>query len=578
MIGVAGTDLTAVGSTLFFQAPHSGGGTDLWETDGTPANTKVVASFSTIGAMTEFQNDLYFTGNNGSTTGVWKSDGTATGTSVVETTVLPYQLAVSNESLYFSGFSGTTYGLWKIDGTTGSITVVENSGVPTSLCASRENVFFVRSGNLWVTDGTSVTDLASPSDILSMDGSISSLTDVNGTLFFTVLPDPLYDDDPTDGGGARLWKSNGTVDGTQEVDDDNYTAMNSAPMHLTNVNGELYYTVDAGDKTDDVDAYYGYSLWKTNGTDDGTVLVSNSIPGDSDNFVSNLTNVDGTLYFEAPDSNNGVEIWKSDGTSDGTQQIADIDPGADSSNPFAMTNIGGSLVFTGDDGVHGVEPWLYTPPAVLQAAADGAGTIDLTYNTRFGEQLELEVKGPDDSNYRLVTDFTADPAFGQHTFSLTGLQSSSHYFFRIKSVENGQVQYGTASAYTTSASSSGTMAATVPLAAPAHLTVVPTVVSGEAEAQLVWDNTSDDETGYTIRRLDESQAGSTWTDAGTTAADVTNFVDDPPTDTDVYQYEVVATYSGGDSAPSNVALTWLRRWCLPFPQIRPRERNLHLLL
>ena len=47
---------------------------------------------------------------------------------------------------------------------------------------------------------------------------------------------------------------------------------------------------------------------------------ASSIPGD-------LTNVNGTLYFEADDGVHGNELWKSDGTDAGTTMVKDIFPG-----------------------------------------------------------------------------------------------------------------------------------------------------------------------------------------------------------------------------------------------------------
>ena len=49
--------------------------------------------------------------------------------------------------------------------------------------------------------------------------------------------------------------------------------------------------------------------------------------------VDNLTNVNGTLYFDANDGTHGDELWKTDGTAAGTVMVKDIDPGSDGSIP-----------------------------------------------------------------------------------------------------------------------------------------------------------------------------------------------------------------------------------------------------
>ncbi|MCB0845086.1 MAG: hypothetical protein KDE26_17680, partial [Bacteroidetes bacterium] len=53
------------------------------------------------------------------------------------------------------------------------------------------------------------------------------------------------------------------------------------------------------------------------------VLVKNIHPiGGSEPMY--LTNVNGTLFFQANDGGNGEELWKSDGTYDGTVMVKDI--------------------------------------------------------------------------------------------------------------------------------------------------------------------------------------------------------------------------------------------------------------
>ena len=70
------------------------------------------------------------------------------------------------------------------------------------------------------------------------------------------------------------------------------------------------------------------SLWKTDGSDAGTVRVADIGPGSVGSFLTGLTNVGGTLYFRAFDGTSGDELWKSDGTEAGTVRVADIRPGA----------------------------------------------------------------------------------------------------------------------------------------------------------------------------------------------------------------------------------------------------------
>ena len=74
----------------------------------------------------------------------------------------------------------------------------------------------------------------------------------------------------------------------------------------------------------------------------GTVLVS-SVWG------SNLTNVNGTLFFTGDNGTSGTELWKSDGTAAGTTLVKDIYPGAYQGAPSSLADVGGVLYFSAAD-------------------------------------------------------------------------------------------------------------------------------------------------------------------------------------------------------------------------------------
>ena len=62
-------------------------------------------------------------------------------------------------------------------------------------------------------------------------------------------------------------------------------------------------------------------------------MVKDINPGSSSSGPADLTNVNGTLYFQADDGAHGFELWKSDGTAAGTVMVKDIDPGSTGSDP-----------------------------------------------------------------------------------------------------------------------------------------------------------------------------------------------------------------------------------------------------
>ncbi|MDA1179582.1 MAG: hypothetical protein O2931_12380, partial [Planctomycetota bacterium] len=53
------------------------------------------------------------------------------------------------------------------------------------------------------------------------------------------------------------------------------------------------------------------------------------------------------------DGTTGDELWKTDGTDNGTMQIKDILPGDNSSSPWSLTNVDGTLYFVANDGTTG---------------------------------------------------------------------------------------------------------------------------------------------------------------------------------------------------------------------------------
>ena len=76
------------------------------------------------------------------------------------------------------------------------------------------------------------------------------------------------------------------------------------------VGNQLFFEADDGTT--------GFELWKSDGTESGTMLVKDIRPGFSSPFLSELTELNGNLFFKANDAINGTEIWVSDGTETGT--------------------------------------------------------------------------------------------------------------------------------------------------------------------------------------------------------------------------------------------------------------------
>ena len=70
------------------------------------------------------------------------------------------------------------------------------------------------------------------------------------------------------------------------------------------------------------DGIHGRELWRSDGTDAGTVLVKDVAPGPADGVTTIGHAADGVLYF--PGAAGG--LWRSDGTAAGTSRLADLTP------------------------------------------------------------------------------------------------------------------------------------------------------------------------------------------------------------------------------------------------------------
>src|SRR5262249_3083592 len=113
-----------------------------------------------------------------------------------------------------------------------------------------------------------------------------------------------------------------------------------------------------------------WELWRTDGTEAGTVMVRDIRGGpfssfvDDDGLVWKHAELDGIMYFLANDAAHGFEVWRTDGTEAGTFLLKDICPGSpgsfgsgDSFEFFNGVGVAGSFFFAANDGVHGFELW-----------------------------------------------------------------------------------------------------------------------------------------------------------------------------------------------------------------------------
>lgn len=108
------------------------------------------------------------------------------------------------------------------------------------------------------------------------------------------------------------------------------------------------------------DGKRGTELWVTDGTRQGTQMVSNLLRGPVGSHPEEITLIaDGLAVFRAEHARAGVELWVTDGTAEGTQLVQNISGDRGSSWPWMFAALGdGRAVFSADDGQRGAELWV----------------------------------------------------------------------------------------------------------------------------------------------------------------------------------------------------------------------------
>jgi ELWxxDGT repeat protein len=394
-------NLTAVGNTLYFSATliDKNGFTSqrLYKSDGTNDGTVLVEGIDvkstgiSPSSLTVFGNRLFYSASPsvGIGRGLYASDGTITGTVLVSginlgaTSSEPQDLTAIGNSLYFTAdlSGGSNREVYKTDGTTAGTSLLKDiyvgstSSNPSELTAVGTNLYFTAQnepGNqeLYKSDGTTTgTNIVRDIRIGVQGSNPRNLTAIGNTLYFSA------DDGLT---GKELYKSDGTEAGTVRIKDiyvgkSGDSPFSSDPSFLTAVGNTLYFVADNG--------INGRELWKSDGTEAGTVLVKDINAGTSSS-PSNLTAVGNTLYFTANDNINGIELWSSDGTAAGTVLIqasqGGINAGSSSSNPFNLTAFGdNTLYFTANDGKDATGNRLFKYDGTVANAGGGSSLSKL---------------------------------------------------------------------------------------------------------------------------------------------------------------------------------------------------------
>ncbi len=353
--------LTAFGSRVIFTANDGVNGTELWITDGTEVGTVLITEIRPGSTSTSFLGDFAAVGTFGTPgsfvafgandglvgTEPWRTDGTAAGTSLL----LDIRTGGTNSS-NASGFIS--------DGT---------------------RVYFLANDTVsfgneqWATDGTTagtvrLTDIA-PGNASS---AFSAKLFLNGWAYSAAT---------NLGNNQEPWVLNVTTLEVRQLAEIQPGIGSSLSQEFTQLGNDVYFRGNSG-STDN-------QLFKVtfdgNGDPVGIELVRDINTSGNDN-VGNIAVYNGELYFAATNGSDGRELWKSDGTFDGTVMVSDLNPGTGDSGPNTLRVAGSRLFFNADNGTHGRE--------LFSSDGTGAGTVllaDLRSGLAAGLSVSTDVFG-----------------------------------------------------------------------------------------------------------------------------------------------------------------------------------------
>lgn len=201
-------------------------------------------------------------------------------------------------------------------------------GIPTNWIAFDGMLYFaaddgIHGTELWKSDGTEegTALVADVNEAIPLDPFATADTEGSFPVSLTVFNDELYFTAASDV-GDELWKTDGSEAGTVLVADINAGPEDSFPFSMAVYRDELYFGALGSEDE-------GYELWKTDGTESGTQLVADVNPGEESSFPTYLYAFEDELYFSAAGTGQDVELWKTDGTAEGTELVSDINPGED---------------------------------------------------------------------------------------------------------------------------------------------------------------------------------------------------------------------------------------------------------
>lgn len=319
----------------------------IWKTDGTESNTSLVkeitqqSAYRTLPNLLMVGDDVYLMSKTESTIYLWKSNGEEEGTTIVKTMTTTggadasgYMYTINGKVVFARDTAAPGPGSepWVSDGTAvGTVELKDirpgddgSNFMKSSVIQFKNSLYSAANdrnhgSEIWMTDG-STANTKMLVDLETGD-NISSIP-----RYFTAADDVFYFVATTSDKGDQLWKSDGTAENTVAVKDIDPM---SVALDLDSLGGDFFYGhIKQGDEVNGLLFFSakneddGIELWKSDGTESGTLMVKDLMPGD--NYSSrpgDFVELNNTLYFAAYALDNSRNLWNSDGTKEGTVMV-----------------------------------------------------------------------------------------------------------------------------------------------------------------------------------------------------------------------------------------------------------------
>ena len=321
-----------------------------------------------------------------------------------------YLIAIGNV-VYFAandGIHGSE--VWRSDGSEAGTHMVKDiqpgstGSAPIRFNVLGNKILFIANDGthgdeLWSSDGTEAGTVL-VKDINSGTGHVIRRNYVPQQRDRRVVNGILYFAADTGTKYSQLWRSDGTDLGTFLVSD-------VCPICNTN----NFYTGEFAVLHDTLYIVAGGDLWRSDGTTVGTQLVVDNLDADGPGIIRHLTGVNDLLYMSGGHDSFNLDFWVSDGTKAGTKMLKDL---PDTGTPHQFTALGGQVFFISDENLWSTDG---TQAGTLQESSLAVENIFFRRSRLFlwNSELYYRAQATDNQSYLYKTDGV--PAGEQQVFT-----------------------------------------------------------------------------------------------------------------------------------------------------------------